>query len=101
MNGVNKRHIFESMKKWEPDKWKHFYVGIPLGLVLQVSVNYLFSYSIPLSVFLSFIALAAISYGFELLSLLTGKGHYDIVDAVAGIAGGCIGIALAWLIVLL
>ena len=33
----------------------------------------------------------AVSYGFELFSLITGKGHYDVMDAVASIIGGILG----------
>lgn len=80
------------------DKKKHFFVGIPLGALLQ----FLSAYFLPLepawAVAASFIALTAVCYGFELYSLVTGKGHADNLDAIAGILGGIIGIAWWWLI---
>ena len=86
------------IEKWQPDKWKHFYTGIPLGILLQLTADY-YSEQLPFqSYFASFVVLAAICYGFELLSLITRKGHYDLMDAIAGIAGGLIGILLVTLI---
>ena len=46
------------------------------------------------AILISFILVVAISYGFELFSLVTKKGHYDILDAVAGLMGGVIGIGM-------
>jgi hypothetical protein len=40
----------------------------------------------------------AIAYGFELFSLFTGKGHYELMDAVAGVLGALIGMAAAGLV---
>ena len=40
-----------------------------------------------------FIMVVVVSYGFELFSKVTGKGHYDFIDAVATIIGGVIGMA--------
>lgn len=77
--------------KWGPDKWKHFYVGIPLGAVLMLSVLFVFPMSLKSATAMSFLLLLAISYGFELVSLVTGKGHPEHLDAWAGIAGGLIG----------
>ncbi len=89
------------MKKWEPDKWKHFYVGIPLGFVLQAVVVFFFSFPAGIASLVAFGGLVAVCYGFELLSLVSGKGHYDLMDAIAGIAGGSIGIALIWMVSLI
>ncbi|MEJ0102767.1 MAG: hypothetical protein WDO19_09520 [Bacteroidota bacterium] len=84
------------MKKIAPDKWKHFYAGIILG-----SVSYwLSSLYWPLHPVIPFVVsmgtIVAVSYGFELFSLWTGKGHYEIMDAVAGIIGGVVGIGVAF-----
>lgn len=84
------------MPKIAPDKKKHFYVGIPLGGVLQLAAAWIFPLQPLLSTTLSFITLVAICYGFELISLITGKGHCDNLDAIAGILGGIIGIAALW-----
>ncbi|MEP7164460.1 MAG: hypothetical protein ABI741_07195 [Ferruginibacter sp.] len=88
------------LKKWERDKWKHFYVGICLGILLQAAAIYFFQISPVFSGLLVFTALLAICYGFELFSLLTGRGHYELMDAFAGIIGGTLGMGLAWLFVL-
>lgn len=78
------------------DKKKHFVVGIPLGLLLQLlSSIFLIAYPVAATI-LGFLALTAICYAFELVSLLSGKGHADNMDAIAGILGGAIGIALYW-----
>ena len=42
----------------------------------------------------AFILVIIISYGFELYSLFTKKGHYEILDAIAGIIGGVVGMAI-------
>lgn len=73
------------------DKWKHFFTGIPMGLVLQAIAWYLYP---PLMYLLAFLAVCAISYGFELISLISGKGHYEIKDAIASIIGGVLGMGL-------
>lgn len=76
-----------------PDKKKHFYVGIPLGIIVQfIAAYYLPDQSI-FSYFVSFFIVVAICYGFELFSKITGKGHADHMDAVAGIIGGMVGVA--------
>lgn len=78
-------------KKWERDKWKHFYWGIPLGFLLQATALYFISWNDLIAIAVAFVLLLAICYGFELVSLITGKGHYEMMDALAGILGGLIG----------
>ena len=78
------------------DKKKHFLVGIPLGAALQFFFIYLFPFQPILSGVLSFVALAAICFGFELFSLVTGKGHYDNMDTLAGVLGGLLGMGIYW-----
>ena len=82
-------------KNWEPDKWKHFYVGIPLGALLQAAAIYFIPLHPILNVLIAFLSLFLICYAFELVSLITGKGHYDRIDIVAGVLGGAIGIVIA------
>lgn len=84
-------------KKIEPDKWKHFFVGIGMGVVLQGFTSYLLKDHLGLATIIAFVLVLAISYGFELFSKFTGKGHYDFIDAVAGAIGGVLGMALMWL----
>jgi glycopeptide antibiotics resistance protein len=86
------------LKKIAPDKWKHFFVGIGMGTILQSFLLYSLKVSILPSILLSLGIAAAVSYGFELYSLLTGKGHYEIMDAVASVIGGMVGISLIALI---
>lgn len=82
------------IKKIAPDKWKHFFVGIIMGAILQAFLLFLVPAHPFMTVLIAFILVVAISYGFELTSKITGKGHYDILDAVASIAGGFLGLTL-------
>ena len=79
------------MKKLAPDKWKHFYVGIAMGVLLQAFLWWLLSDHHLLATILAFLIVVVISYGFELFSKLTGKGHYEMMDAIAAVVGGVIG----------
>jgi glycopeptide antibiotics resistance protein len=80
--------------KIAPDKWKHFFIGILMGATLQISTGYLMPEHHVVSIITTFILVIVISYGFELFSLVTKKGHYDILDAVAGIIGGMVGMII-------
>jgi hypothetical protein len=84
--------------KITPDKWKHFFVGIAIGAILQAFFTFLLDghiiYSLLLSVIFSFV----IGYGFELFSKYTGKGHYEFMDAVAVLVGALPGIGIVYLI---
>ncbi len=82
------------MIKISPDKWKHFFVGILMGTALQIFAWYLMPQHFLTGAIITFILVVAISYGFEVLSLVTKKGHYDIFDAVAGTIGGAIGMTI-------
>lgn len=73
------------------DKWRHFYAGIIIGAVLQGACMYVMPSHIKLATLFTFLLLAAISYGFELFSKITGKGYYEIMDAVATVIGGLVG----------
>jgi hypothetical protein len=84
--------------KIAPDKWKHFYVGIVIGVVLQAFFSFLLDEGQVLSIMLSIFFSAAIGYGFELFSKFTGKGHYDVMDAVATIIGAVLGTGVVVLI---
>ena len=89
------------IKKIAPDKWKHFFVGILMGLVLQAMGYALLAGHAYWASTISLGIVICISYGWELLSKITGKGHYEIMDAVASVIGGLLGmgaIALVWLI---
>ena len=76
------------------DKWKHFYVGIAMGLVLQGILYFLLPVHFITGTLIVFLIIVGISYGLELYSKFTGKGHYEIFDAVAAVLGGMIGMAL-------
>ena len=54
--------------KIAPDKWKHFYVGILMGLVLQMFAIFFLKQNLPLATGITFILVLVISYGFELFS---------------------------------
>ena len=82
------------MIKITPDKWKHFYVGLVLGAITYITIYYFFNFRTTTNIAVSLGIVATASYVFELFSLVTGKGHYEIMDAVAGIIGGAIGITV-------
>jgi hypothetical protein len=86
------------IKKIAPDKWRHFFVGIGMGAFLQLTGCWLFPAHGGLVTALAFIAVVCISYGFELFSKFTGRGIYEVMDAVASVAGGLAGMGLGWLI---
>lgn len=83
------------IKKVAPDKWKHFFVGIAMGVVLQGFASFLLKDHLVIATAIVFVLVLAISYGFELFSKTTGLGVYDIIDAVASAVGGVLGMAVA------
>ena len=70
-----------------------------MGAILQVFTYYLMPKHFVIDIILAFILVVVISYGFELFSLITKKGHYDILDAVAGIIGGVAGMGIILLFI--
>lgn len=86
------------MKKIGRDKWIHFLAGIPMGIAVTSFSYRMLSQNNFLAIAMSVVLVVAISYGFEIFSLLTKRGHYDIFDAIASTAGGLSGMVL-WLIV--
>lgn len=86
-------------KKIAPDKWKHFYVGILMGAFLQALGIWLLSNHPIIATSLALLIVIIISYGFELFSKFTGMGHYDVMDAVASIIGGVLGMGTVWVII--
>ncbi|MEO6327483.1 MAG: hypothetical protein ABIO55_01050 [Ginsengibacter sp.] len=80
------------------DKWKHFFVGIVMGMVLQSCGWFLFPNNTVLSTVAAFIVVVIISYGFELFSKYTGKGHYELNDAIASAIGGVSGMGILLMI---
>jgi VanZ family protein len=73
------------------DKWKHFWVGIAMGLLFQAVGMYLLPMHLYVATSVSLFIVVTISYGFELYSKFTGHGHYEVMDAVAAIIGGVLG----------
>lgn len=84
------------LNKIAPDKWKHFFVGILMGAVLQTAAWFLFPEQPVAGMIIVLVIVVVISYGFELFSLLSGRGHHDIKDAIASIIGGVVGMMLNW-----
>ena len=80
------------IKRIAPDKWKHFFVGILMGACLECFFLLILGTSVVLSTILASGISIAVSYGFELFSLYTGRGHYEFLDAVASIIGAALGI---------
>lgn len=87
------------LKNIAPDKWKHFYVGILMGAVLQGLGMWLLSNHTVISTSLALLIVIIISYGFELFSKITGLGRYDFMDAVASVIGGVAGMGIVWAVV--
>lgn len=87
------------MIKIAPDKWKHFFVGIAMGIVFLLAGYWLMGAHPYIAGTVSFVLIVTISYGFELFSRFTGIGHYEVMDAVAAIIGGLLGMGIAWAIV--
>lgn len=83
------------IKRVAPDKWKHFFVGIGIGALLQGFTSFLLSDHLAVATVVAFVLVVIISYGFELFSKTTGLGIYDIMDAVASAVGGVLGMSLA------
>lgn len=80
--------------KIAPDKWKHFFAGILMGAVLQGFGWWLLPSAFIMATVIAFTIVIAVSYGFELFSKITGKGHYDVIDAVASVIGGIVGMVI-------
>ncbi len=85
------------MKKIGTDKWKHFWVGLGMGILLQAAALWFFPQQIFFTTATAFVVVITISYGFELYSKITGHGHHEIMDAIAAIIGGALGIGLVLL----
>ena len=82
------------LKRIAPDKWKHFFVGILMGIFLECFFVLLFGLSVTYGTISAIGISIAISYGFELFSLFTGRGHYEFLDAVASVLGALVGIGV-------
>jgi hypothetical protein len=89
------------LPKIAPDKWRHFYVGILMGAVLQGLGWWLLPNHTGLSAAIAFGIVILVSYGFELFSLFTGMGRYDFMDAVASVIGGSLGMGAVLLLSLI
>ena len=82
------------IKKIAPDKWKHFFVGIGMGAILQAFLFFLIPAHPVSAISIALILVILISYGFELTSKIIRKGHYDLFDALASIVGGLVGMSI-------
>lgn len=89
------------INKIAPDKWRHFFAGIMMGAVLQGIVFWWWPENIVFMTVAAFVVVVAISYGFEVFSKITGKGYYDLIDAVASVIGGVAGMGLVILLIVL
>ncbi len=69
-----------------------------MGITLQAFAWYWLPTHFIAGIIATSVIVIAVSYGFEVLSLITKRGHYEILDAVAAIIGGAIGIAIILLI---
>ena len=69
-----------------------------MGITLQIITGFLMPEHFVVGIIITFSLVITISYGFELYSLIAKKGHYEILDAVAAIIGGIVGMAIILLI---
>ena len=84
----------KAMVKIAPDKKKHFYVGMLAGAIFRVFTLYFFPQHYLMGIIITLGLVIVLTYGFELFSLITKIGHYDLLDAVAGAIGGTIGMVV-------
>lgn len=77
------------------DKWRHVIAGVPMGFLLQGLATWFIPTRPVLATAIVLLLVCAISYGFELFSKISGKGHYELADAIATVIGGVMGIAVA------
>jgi hypothetical protein len=89
------------MPKIGPDKWKHLYVGILMGAGLQGMAVWLLPTGLLWPSIIALLLVVSISYGWELLSKITGKGHYEIMDAIFSVVGGIIGMSAVLLVLVM
>ena len=61
---------------------------------LLCSAGILMNINLKLVFIFAFIIVVCVSFGFEIFSLISGLGRYDIWDAVATIIGGTVGLGL-------
>ena len=83
--------MFSGIQK---DKWKHFFVGICMGLLFEWLALYFFPASRWAGSLVVFGLIVLICYGFELVSLVFKRGHYEVLDAVAGVIGAVVFMAI-------
>lgn len=93
MNVENNQICWNYFMKIEADKWRHFYAGVAMAIIL-CSAGALMNIELKLVFIFSFIIVVSISFGFEIFSLISGLGRYDIWDAVATIIGAIFGMGI-------
>lgn len=76
------------------DKLKHIAAGVIFGIVFPLIGSYIFPEHLWANLLISFGIVVQIGFGFELFSMITGRGHAEINDALATTAGGAIGVIL-------
>ncbi len=69
-------------------------VGVGMGLLFEFLLLHWLPGYFGIGSVIVFVVIGIISYGFELASLIFKKGHYDVMDAVAGILGGAVGMVV-------
>ena len=69
-----------------------------MGAIFRIFTLYFFPGQYILSIVLTFVLIVGLTYGFELFSLITGKGHYEVMDAVGGTIGAIIGMGIILLL---
>lgn len=68
-----------------------------MGIAFPLAGLFIFPDYLIANLLISFGIIVQIGFGFELFSLITGKGHPEIMDGIATVAGGVLGVGLCLL----
>ena len=74
--------------------WKHFVVGIAIGIVMQTAAWWLLPPKLKLVTVVSLLLVMILNYGFEVYSRIQDDDNYDVINPAAGTIGGVIGMAV-------
>lgn len=76
------------MSKIGYDKWKHFYVGILMGVFFQIVLQFHLNVDFGKALGMNMLLVNVVGFGFELFSKISGWGHAELNDALATLLGG-------------
>ncbi len=80
------------------DKWKHFHVGILMGIIFQIILQFYVYLDFTTALWINMLFVNIIGFGFELFSKITGLGHAELNDALATTLGGAVSASIILLL---